>query len=207
MFSGGKVTKDRLAGSLLALPADIFVTAVYAVAAIYQMRAMSDSLEQQKEALAQSRETFQQGQRPYIWLTDDPGKPACIKDANTSVPAGCYIAWNWRFTNYGQSPAHSVQFTHSMIIGNNVLGQPRILPPAMPTAPLPPNKVDFSSALWPERVTIEQYNELMNNDQSILVSGKINYSDARGGSYETGFCFYYLKSGAAAYCPTGNYIK
>ena len=62
------------------------MTAVYAVAAIYQMRAMSDSLEQQKEALAQSRETFQQGQRPYIWLTDDPGKPACIKDANTGNP-------------------------------------------------------------------------------------------------------------------------
>lgn len=94
-----------------------------------------------------------------------------------------------------------------MIIGAHLLAQPRILPPAQPTAPLPPNKVDFASAFWPDRVTAERYNELLNTDESILVSGKINYSDARGGSYETGFCFFYLKSGAAAYCPTGNYIK
>ena len=116
------------------------VTAVYAVAAVYQMRAMNESLERQKEALAQSHESFQQGQRPYIWLTDPPGKPNCITDANTSAAVGCYVAWNWRYTNYGQSPAHNVQFTHSMIIGAHVLAQPRILPPAVPTAPLPPNK-------------------------------------------------------------------
>jgi hypothetical protein len=158
-------------------------------------------------AIRQSRESFQQGQRPYIWLTNNLGRPDCIRAANTPDPPSCYVVWDWRFTNYGQSPAYNVRFTHSMIIGSNVLRKHRLFGAAKPAAPLPPNKEDFTTAWSPNRVTPERFNELLNTEESILVFGRINYSDAQRGNYETGFCFYRLRTGAVAYCPTGNYVK
>jgi hypothetical protein len=160
-----------------------------------------------EDAIQQSRESFRQGQRPYIWLTNNLGRPDCIRAANTPDPPSCYVVWDWRFTNYGQSPAYNVRATHSMIIGSNVLRKHRLFGVAKPAAPLPPNKEDFATAWSPNRVTPERFNELLNTEESILVFGRINYSDAQRGNYETGFCFYRLRTGAVAYCPTGNYVK
>lgn len=54
-----------------------------------------DAAKAAQEAVRQSRENFQQDQRPYVWLTNDLGKPEFVQRAGTQ--SGQAI-WDWHFT-------------------------------------------------------------------------------------------------------------
>ena len=76
-----------------------------------------------------------------------------------------------------------------------------------PAAPMPPNKIDFSTILSQPTMTVEQYNALVKMENGVGISVRIKYEDAYGASYETDFCEYKLAAGAIAYCEEGNDIK
>jgi hypothetical protein len=76
-----------------------------------------------------------------------------------------------------------------------------------PAAPMPTNKIDFSTILSQQTMTLEQYNALVRMETGVGISVKIKYEDAYGGNYETDFCLYKLAAGAIVYCKEGNDIK
>jgi hypothetical protein len=151
-------------------------------------------------ALQTARENFRSEQRPIIWLTSEGEAPRFL---NVGDSIG-RIAWNWRYTNYGKTPALKIAYSEFMSI------QGKTTPSAggpTPTAPLPPNKIDFSTILSQPTMTVEQYNALVKMENGVGISVRIKYEDAYGASYETDFCEYKLAAGAIAYCEEGNDIK
>lgn len=173
--------------------------------AIRQWEVSRESLRVAHDANRQSREHFQQDQRPYVWLTNNLGSPECVSGQKSAQD--CQIIWSWHFTNYGKTPARDLRFTQMINFGENVLEKPRMFDKISIGAPLPPNKDDFSTALSEVKINRAEFARLLNTEQSILVSGRLNYTDGLGGQYETGFCLYRLRSGAIAYCRDGNYVK
>jgi hypothetical protein len=151
---------------------------------------------------------FKQAERPYIWLATFPKIPSFVVAPGETGPDG-YIAWDWHYADYGKTPAYNVKITGTIDISAGAINKKRVFEPAKQAAPLPPNKDDFSTAIYKTKVTPQEFQRLMNIDQSIVVFGRINYSDAYGGQYETGFCFSNLRTGSAMYCPKPeeNYIK
>jgi hypothetical protein len=155
------------------------------------------------QAVSLARENFLKDQRPYLWLTNNFGVPGYIEEFR-------FPAWPWHYTNYGRTPANNVHITASMNVGENALTAARPFEPSKRAAPIPPGKDDFSTAIAKQAMPKSELLRLLKNvDGSALVYGRINYTDAAGTPYETGFCFYGIKTGAIAYCTEdgANYIK
>jgi hypothetical protein len=193
-------------------------TMILALLAFYQLktlntqtRAIIKQEESARETIQLTKDHFQEDQRPYVWLTNNLGKPEC-ENINPDA-SDCQVLWTWHFTNYGKTPARDVHFNAKINIGSNVLDQPREFAAFQIGAPLPPNKDDFSTAVHPTKISKEAFLNLLNMEKSILIFGRINYADAHGhanadgGQYETRFCYYRLKTGAITYCRDDNYIK
>jgi hypothetical protein len=149
-------------------------------------------------AINTARENFRSEQRPILWLTDP------VKLPNFRSNLGGRITWDWYFTNYGKTPALRMSYSEFMSIQGKV--EPSASEPT-PTAPLPTNKVEFSTIVSRRQMTPEEFNGLMNIDGAITISAHINYEDAYGGKYETDFCLSKLALGPITHCKQGNDIK
>jgi hypothetical protein len=159
--------------------------------------------------LQDARGNFIKDQRPFIWLTNNLGSPTFLRPPDSTGPEG-YVIWDWHFTNYGKTPARDIHFNHGMQIGDNALAKARdFVGPDKMGAPLPPNKDDFSTSFFKTKISPNEFQRLMNTEETIVVYGRFTYTDASGEKYETGFCMYHLKSGPISYCPdqNSNYIK
>ena len=66
----------------------------------------ADSITKAQAAIDQSKTQFQANERPYIW-TWIPNQPDGISDI-PHVKLGEVVSWNFRYTNYGKSPAVGV---------------------------------------------------------------------------------------------------
>ncbi len=156
-----------------------------------------------QQALALARDNFRQDQRPYVALTEsrDPQAP---KAPFTFVDdgRGKRIGWTWFYTNYGRSPAYNLRFSQEMEIEGKIIG------PSTSSVgfAVPTGKLAFSTAVSLPGIEDAEFSRLMKTDGAILIRGRLFYTDAYGGSYETGFCLRYLATGATEYCD-GNYIK
>lgn len=159
--------------------------------------------------VSRSANIAQQDQRPYVWLTNNLGKPGCIRAPNAPDVPDCYVVWDYHFTNYGKTPANNVRFVGNLNVGDNADKKPQVLEPLRAAAPIPPNKDDFATALWQTKISEQEFGRLMKSEDTIVLFGRVLYTDAYGRNYETGFCLQHLASGAIAYCggSEGNYIK
>jgi hypothetical protein len=145
-----------------------------------------------------ARENFRSEQRPVLWLTDP------VKSPSFSSKLGGRIAWDWYFKNYGKTPALRMSYSEFMSIQGKV--EPNAGEPT-PTAPLPTNKVEFSTIVSRRQMTQEEFNGLLDIDGAIAIFAHIIYEDAYGGKYETDFCLSKLALGPITYCKEGNDIK
>ena len=75
--------------------------------------------------------------------------------------------------------------------------------------PIPPGKDDFSTITSPDPVSRARFEELLQMDGSIVIYGRILYTDSTESRYETGFCLFHFASGAKGYCQgdDANYMK
>lgn len=147
------------------------------------------------DAVAVARENFNKSQRPYVWLSRTDG-PKHIE------AGGGRVLWNLHFTNFGQSPARIIGIDARMNIGENALGLARPLQTDRTASlpPLLPGKDDFTSVVSEQVVARPQFGDLLQLNASVVVYGRVVYSDASGVRYETDFCMHNLQSGAKAYC-------
>lgn len=183
----------------------VIIVAIYSGVTAAQWRAVVDSNKITRESLHAAHDNFRQDQRPYIWLTNNLLWPHYFE------PGG-FPVWEWHYINYGKSPAYKIRITSNVIHGVGARGRPRPLPPVMKSAPMPTGKDDFSTAvpMLGEKITKNEFAGLLTaDDGTILVYGRIEYSDNYGGDYVTRFCFYTLTAGAVAYCEedSANDIK
>ena len=176
---------------------------------LYEIRSGGDETRKLAQAARDSADIARQDQRPYVWLTNDLGRPGCIRPPAAPSSPECYVVWDFRFTNYGRAPANNVRFVGNLNVGDGAGGKPKIFEPLKVAAPLPPGKNDFATALWQTKITEQEFERLMKSEDTIVLFGRILYTDTYGQDYETGFCLQHLVSGAIAYCGgnEGNYIR
>jgi hypothetical protein len=162
-----------------------------------------DAAKAAQDAVRQSRESFQRDQRPYVWLTNDLGKPEFVQKAGTH--SGQAI-WDWHFTNYGKTPALGIRFRQYFKVGNEFHPAPGSNEQTGFGSPLPPTKVNFSTNVS-EPISVDDFRRSLDTDQGIGIRIVLEYMDANGGKYESGFCLERLRTSAITYCSTGNYMK
>ncbi len=172
----------------------------------------ADAASSAQDALKLARDNFRQDQRPYVWLRNDLLFPTHIEATKDGKVTDRRAIWDWHYTNYGKTPALHVRFISKMNIGENAGKEGRRLGPIPSSTgtPLPPGKDDFSAAISPTAITNEELIRLINGyDGSVIVYGRIEYTDGGGTPYETGFCFRTLKTHAVSYCDgkNDNYMK
>jgi hypothetical protein len=169
-------------------------------------RAAVKSASTAEDALKNARENFRSEQRPIIWLTNDLGAPVFVPNPKKTDNTG-QIVWDWRFTNYGKTPALHLSFRHFMRIENKIEESYGAAGPSI-GAPLPTNKTDFATVISRPGISADEFDRLLSSiNDDIGISGSIIYFDAYGEKYETTFCLTRLVTGAILYCKEGNDIK
>lgn len=156
-----------------------------------------------REAVNNSEIQFHSDQRPILWITNDLGMPVSCGTAGQ-------VCWNWQYQNYGKTPAHEVKFYQFIQIGDGpwVRSFSSHEGPDL-GAPIPPGKIDNDSIVSDPatRVDIDKSRTI---DHYIRIKVRIEYRDAYGASYESGFCYGTLVAGwpkTMNYCPPpDNYI-
>jgi hypothetical protein len=177
-----------------------------------QWRAASEANKLTHEALRNARDNFRQDQRPYIWVTNDMGSPIFVPWNNDPASPTGQVIWTYRFTNYGKTPASNSTFTQEMKIGNRPFTKTYTHDKQTREsigAPLPPNKIDFSTVVSDPGITRTEFNQVISTQsrESISIRIVFTYTDNSIGKYETGVCLVRLNTGAISYCREGNYIK
>lgn len=150
-----------------------------------------------------TRIQFIKDQRPYVWLSNELGKPGRLPNGQ--------IYWGlWYYQNYGKAPADNLVFNQGINLGTDALKKPRTFTgPDQPAPPLPPTKVDDSTSVSTDKISQEEYDQLLHSDKTIVVYGRFKYTDASGHPYESGFCFMHIVANTnPMYCPEpgSNYI-
>jgi hypothetical protein len=169
-------------------------------------RAAVTSASTAEDALKNARENFRSEQRPIIRLTNDLGAPAFVPNPKKADNTG-QIVWDWRFTNYGRTPALHITYRHFMRIGNSTEESYGAQAPSV-GAPLPTGKTDYTTVISKPGIGQSDYNQLLSSiDDPIGISGTILYFDVYGEKYETTFCLTRLVTGAIGYCKEGNDIR
>jgi hypothetical protein len=160
-----------------------------------------------------ARDRFKQDQRPYIWLTNENGSPKYTPPDPKIGEVG-RITWDLKYTNYGRSPAYVLTIDEGMEFGENAKDKPRIYSRIIGGGePSPPNRIDLITAYvlkGPDairEVSQVDFDRFMNIDHGIIAYGRIAYTDAFGGQYETSFCLEHLRNGHTAYCTQGNHTE
>jgi hypothetical protein len=154
-----------------------------------------------QQSLTTIKEQFRADQRPYIWLSN-------ARNVSYSDSLQAPI-WNCEYGNFGRSPAYKIRGSSVLITGHDAMHQAVAFPADFSGAPLPPTKTDASSALPKSRMNKDAYASLLRTDETFVIRGRIQYTDAYGEPYETGFCMLNLGSGFVMYCKedNSNYIK
>jgi hypothetical protein len=162
-----------------------------------------------------TRTQFVDSERPYLWLTDDVGVPRCVRAAMAD-PSTCQVLWDWHFTNYGKTPALRIHLTKWVKLADGPLvlslGSEAFQTPGWSGEPIPPNKVDFTTVVG-QPIQNNRYGELVSLENQIEIRGKIHYTDANGGDYESGFCLRSLHGTVAQFCSNKpgevevNYVR
>lgn len=191
----------------------VLIAAVLALTSIAQWRSMNSAVEaSNRQALAaeiankQSRDAFLRDQRPYIMLAVERFVPT-FRPTMNGLPGEGTIAWTWKYTNYGRSPAHNVRLAQKMEIGGDANARPRVLSEKLILVGPLPSGVGYTRTAFSEKTTEAEFNRLKNFDMSMVVFAKLIYGDSSGVDYETHICFYYSRVGYYALCPDGNDIK
>jgi hypothetical protein len=171
-------------------------------------KAATDAAKAAQAANTDAENRFREDERPYIWFTAaGNGTPEFHPTPNTNPPTG-QVVWSWHYTDYGKTPAYGLQFIREEIkVGDRPfkIMFERAYRPGIGTV-IPPGKDDFAT-IPSSPIAQEDFNRLLQIDRSIAIRGRVDYADAGGALYETGFCQSRLTSGATEYCEEDNYIK
>lgn len=157
-----------------------------------------------QQSLQLSRDNFVADQRPFIWLTSDFGAPVYRRVPDSSTGQ---IIWEWHFTNFGKTPANEVRLQHFMKLADGGFRPSYTVKDSEPLgAPLPPNgNQRYTVVSLPDETTPADYAKLVSTDFGIGISGKIDYVDLSGKSYQSAFCVTRLATGAIRIAdPTEN---
>jgi hypothetical protein len=181
--------------------------------ALKQANATNDLAKQAKRSantadssLAAVRENFIVEQRPYIWF--QPNHP--------KLEIGKPILWDVDLKNYGRTPAIHVKICTNMLIGEDPvkdLTEEKIAswcaekngPESSVIAP--PGFDMFSTALGPIIVDSKMMSFLKDKDRTLVLIGRVTYSDRFGKPYVSTFCSARLAAGGIWGCDKFNEIK
>ena len=195
--------------------AAFLAASVYAGIAAHQLSEMKKSTTAAtaavlaaQQANSDARDRFEEDERPYIWFNaTGTGAPEFIQTPNSSPSTG-QVVWSWHYTDYGRTPAYGVQWVFEEIkIGNRPFKVMLQRPYGHIGSVTPPGKDDFATIPSKPGLTQEEFNHLLQVDHAISIRAHVDYVDAEGAVYETGFCMSRLSGGAIEYCDEGNYIK
>lgn len=158
----------------------------------------------------QARTQFRMDQRPYVWFTGDLGPFQIAPGAPHAGQVNGKLAFNFRFTNYGKSPAINCQVDARIGLGEKVEANIKWRNlDATYGAILPPGKVDYNTA-WSDNVVDASLLARINTPgviEHVIVYGHFQYSDMYGTIYTSEFCIGHSPSGAVSYCKEHNQIK
>jgi hypothetical protein len=165
-----------------------------------------------QDSIMQSRDQFRQDQRPYVWLTNDTSSPTYIetRDPRNGTIIDQRATWTWSIQNYGKSPAQNVRIGSAVYVGEHAEETKKILNSNRfgIGTPLPPTKTTHSTGVSVQRISQEELVRLIRDfDHSVIVFGRIEYTDSYGVPYQSGFCMETLRTRDIQFCPIGNYIK
>jgi hypothetical protein len=159
-------------------------------------------------ALETSKDQFRIDQRPYVWITNElsPFVQAPHGPGNTSDK----LAFSFKFTNYGKSPAIHCQVDARIAIGKD--GYREIVWKVMDASKgsiLPPGRVDFNTAYSDETVSPDFLKQVVSPGvmEPIEVVGRIQYFGTDGTPYSSDFCLGRNPAQSLYYCPHHNEIK
>lgn len=159
-------------------------------------------------ALNTSKQQFRIDQRPYVWVSEPgPFLRAPHSTGNTSDK----LAFQFKFTNYGKSPAIHYQVDARIAIGENAWE--KIVWKSLDAdkgSILPPGKVDVNEALSDQAVSEEFFKQVNSPGimEPIEVLGHIQYFGTDGTPYSSDFCFGRTPGPPMVYnCPYHNEIK
>lgn len=201
--NGGRFWGWRLSRAEWISFATMLVMLLQAAIYYWTLQEVSRSANVAQAAVSQTRDQFRQDQRPFVWLTNDLGQPEFVPKPGT--PTG-QVVWDWHFTNYGKTPAYGIRFRQYFKVGNEF--RPGFGSTEQPGigSPLPPTKVNFSTNVS-DPINADEFSRLIDLDQAIAIRIVMEYTDAYGGKYESGFCLERLRTKAITYCQDGNYVK
>jgi hypothetical protein len=186
----------------------LVVLIAYTTFAALQWCEMKRSVGQAQDALKTAREQFAKDERPYIWLANDSAGPFTV--AALPGPLHDHLALNYRYTNYGKTPAVNVVAVARLYFvadpGKIVLDDTQSLPSVGPI--LPTGKVDYSTAFSDAPIDAKTYKALGTRGAIVFVviAGVIRYSGMDGTAYTTEFCLERNPERGFAYCPVHNAI-
>jgi hypothetical protein len=130
--------------------------------------------------------------RPIIWLTNDPSLPYWNNQQ---------IAWDYKFTNYGKSPANRVRVQSFMsLAGAEFVKSDNGLPETI--APVPPEKHDSGTVLSSVGISEADFLALKAPSNGIRIKVTFQYVDSHDTPYVSEVCLYTLASSAIAYCES-----
>ena len=181
---------------------------IYAGIAVFQYVQMRRANQLASDAVTNTRDSFREEQRPYVWLMNQLGSPGL---ALVKPPTG-QILWSWHLTDYGKTPAYKLVRKQYIKLSGDKIFTPSWDEQSISHTPipLPPNKDDFNTVISRPGITAQEFNALMQQDEGIIIRIVVNYVDSYGEHYETGICLGHLASGAIEYTEQGNcrnYIK
>lgn len=209
---------------IVATTAAFIAAAIYASIAASQLRTMQRTLTEARsqtcaarqavkiaqQSLQQAQKNFLLDQRPYIWLTNDLGHPHYIQVFLKGILTDSRVAWDFHYTNFGKTPAHDVRVFATVLAEDNADKLPRPWKAVEgPGTPILQGKEEFETALSKARVSQEEFKLLEHQQNAILLYGRIEYKDAVGKKYESGFCFHTLATSAIMFCKekNSNYVN
>jgi hypothetical protein len=158
-------------------------------------------------ALKLTRDNSIAEDRPYVWLSADLGQPQLIQNRS----GGYQVVWNFRFENYGKTPALKVK-DRSWTKTDGKTFVPSLTDPDAPKQnvtgmPLAPTGSAYNTAVSAPGLTPDEFNGDVTKDRFIGIKGTITYTDSSGGEYVSDFCLERLGGGAISYCLEDNDIK
>jgi len=158
-------------------------------------------------AIVATRSNFIRDQRPYMWFKPEQPK----------FEEGKPVYWSLHFVNYGRSPAYNVATCTILWYGQSPLKDVTddtiaskcadVEGKKSTTFVIHPGSDIFSTAATNGIANGDALKILRDQDMTLVITGRIKYTDGYGNAYISKFCSTHLASGAAMACETNNEVK
>jgi hypothetical protein len=169
---------------------------------------LSNSKDQFERTLSNSRDQFRIDQRPYVWVSE---LGPFIRAPHSTGDTSDKLAFQFKLTNYGKSPAIRCQVDARIAIGKNAWKQ--IVWKSLDAdkgSILPPGKVEVVNDAFSDQAVSEEFFKQVISPgkmEPIEVLGHIQYIGNDGTPYSSDFCFGRNPAPGLYNCPYHNEIK